>query len=105
LSLVVEWRALSGQRSFSGSVSLDDVSDGNEPEIAYEVRIEIEVGPEPGSGDEAALLNLIGPLAPAGVAGVEGKLGRMLWERVMLFRNEFQQHADEGASGDSARGA
>lgn len=85
-----------GAHSYTGTVTLDDISDANDPETAYEVQIQFEPQPKLGTEEEAAVLNLIGPLAPATVAGVEGKLGRMLWERVMLFRHEFQRHADEG---------
>jgi len=57
------------------------------------VDIEFESQPEDGSDEENALLGLIGPLAPRAACRVEGKLGRMVWERLTLFRQEFERLA------------
>ena len=93
LSFDVMWRASvdHGKVCYSGTVRLDDLCSANEPDSAYEVDLSFDTQPLEDTDEEIALLNLIGPLAPRPARMVEGKLGRMLWERVMLFRQKFEE--------------
>ena len=89
----LEWaaRLSGGSAPFRGGLRLDDLTADEDDEDAYEVGLSFERQPKEDSEEETSLLNLLGPLAPRLARGAEGKLGRLVWDRVQELRQEFRQ--------------
>ena len=90
LKLELAWRARACDVPFSGVLVFSEVASHNGPD-EYELSLQFDERPEPGSEAEATLVNLFGPLRRESALATSDKLTSKLWEAIDGFRHEFMQ--------------